>query len=513
MAFALNLTAAVLLSFYWQIGEPVALTTTANSALLFFTRESNISAVALIHPPFATVAQLIFIPLLRQVGLTFFSGPLLTSLIGAFSIVFLNLILLEQGMPLKYRWVFLLLTAAYPSLLYTSATGTREALFIFVLIFVLWGSLQVERNNMAFLICGFGLALGFFADFRAVPLTIGLTLALIVYEWRSGYEWRSELEGRLIAYITPILYTMGLWLIFNISQFDDAFFFLKQNATHAFSPATASNATVFHPLFLGWGNIFEAIRITLRSLWQNAPIFLITAGAALFPFFYKNRRAMFSILLILFSAPIFMAVQIFTGSLPPWHYIWAYGIPMGIVLAGMFFQNAAPKRRSLVVIVTVLLIIASAGINLSNLRAPTASIGEQRLHALMTGQPDLERDLRDIDTYWILRHDGPLVAAALDDLSAEGKILIDTSAAPLTLWMTQPEQLLAVDEIDFNALFEFPGFTADYVLVLEESDPLYDHYGSRDYPALEEANVNYASLAWSSDQTLLNWRLYTLDIE
>lgn len=513
LAFVLNLAVATLLSFYWQIGERNALTTTANGLLLFYTRESEISAFALIHPPFATIAQLVFIPLLKQLGLTFFTGPLLTSIIGAFSIVFLNLILLQQGMPLKYRWGFLLLTAVYPSFLYSSATGTAEALFIFMLIFVLWGALQVAYNNMAFLICGFGLALGFFADFRAVPLTIGLTLALIVFEWRSGYEWKSELEGRLIAYITPIIYTMVLWLIFNAAEFDDAFYFVKQITTPTFSPAIARNATVLHPLFLGWENIFEAVRDTVRSLWQNSAIFLVAAAAALLPFLYKDRRSMRSILLILFSVPIFMAIQIFTGALPSWHYIWIYGIPMAIVLVAMFYQGAMPERRSIVLIAAFLLMIASIGINLFNLGNSSASMGERRFQALILGHWDLEQELRNSDPYWILRHDAPMVAAALDDFSTGGKTLIDTSAAPLTAWTNHPEQLVAVDKIDFDSLFEFPGITADYVLILEETNPLNDHYGVRDYPSLAEANVNYASLVWSSDQTLLNWRIYALDIE
>jgi hypothetical protein len=306
---------------------------------------------------------------------------------------------------------------------------------------------------------------------------------------------------------------MVLWLIFNGAKFDDAFYFVKQIATPAFSPAVARNAGILHPLFLGREDIFETVRWTIQGLWQNAAIFLIAAVAALLPFFYKNRRSMASVLLILFSAPIFMAIQIFTGSLPSWHYLWAYALPMGVVLVGLLYQGAAPKRRSIVLVAAVALMIVSIGINLSTLGNPSASSGERRLQALLTGQQDLEQGLRKTDPYWVLRHDAPVVAAALDDYSQSGKILVDASAAPLTVWMDHPEQLVTVDEIDFDTLFKFPGNTADYVLVLEENDPLNEHYGSRDYPALAEANVNYASPVWSSDETLLNWRLYALDIE
>jgi hypothetical protein len=186
---------------------------------------------------------------------------------------------------------------------------------------------------------------------------------------------------------------------------------------------------------------------------------------------------------------------------------------MGLILVGMFYQNAPSKRRSIVLIAAAILMVVSIGINLSTLGEPSASTGERRLQALLSGRQDLEQDLRKMDPYWVLRHDAPLVAETLDGVSADGKILIDASAAPLTAWMAHPEQLVAVDEIDFDSLFEFPGNTADYVLILEESDPLNEHYGMHDFPALAEANVNYASLAWSSDQTLLDWRLFALDIE
>ncbi len=511
LAFVLYLAVAFLFSFVWRIGEVDALTTTANGFLTLYTGQSTIGMVTMVRPPLASILQLIFIPLLRQVGLTFFAGPLLSAVAGALSLVFLDLIFVQLNIPLRFRWGLLLLTGIYPSFLYVSATGTTEALFIFIFLFVLWGALQITRNNMSFLICGFGLAVGFFAEYQTIALTIGVSIALITYEWKSNYQWRSELEGRLLSFLTPILYAIGLWIVFNLFTLEGPFYFLNHLFTPTFSPAIARNASVFHPLFLGWGNIFDSFRLTIENLWQAFPLFLIVVAFGLVLAIKGKHRSIMGVLIILFSIPTIMLVQIFTGDLAPWHYLWAYVMPMGMALAAVLYASVKENRRGTIMILTILLTIASMGITFFNLGNNDASAGEQRTFALLTGDLQKEKMLRASDPYWIYRHDAPIIAQVLDQYTLGEKVLLDAaSAVPLTTAFSHPNQLIVIDAINFQTLLEYPATTVDLALILEENTPINDQYSSPDFPGLSQANVNYASLVWSSDRTLLNWRLYSL---
>jgi hypothetical protein len=489
-----------------------ALTTTANGFLTLYTGQSDIGMVTMVKPPLTSILQLVFIPLLRQAGLTFFAGPLLSAVAGALSLVFLDLIFVEVNIPLRFRWFLLLLTGIYPSFLYVSATGTTEALFIFIFLFVLWGALQITRNNMSYLICGFGLAIGFFAKYQTVALTVGVTVALIIYEWHSNVEWRTELEGRLISFLTPIFYAMGLWLVFNIFTLDEPFYFLNHSFTPIFSPAIAKNASVSHPLFLGWGNIFDSFRLTFEALWQAFPLFLLAVVFALGLIFSGKHRDIASILIILFSMPIIMLILIFTGTLPSWRFLWAYVMPTGIVLAAVLYAGAKPNWRGTLIILTTLLTLASMGITLFSLGDYAASAGEQRAFAMITGNLHKEESLRTSDPYWIYRHDAPIIAQALEQYTPDAKVLLDAATGvPLTVAFNHPDQLIVVDKINFQTLLDYPATAADFVLVLEEDTPINDQYGVWEFSGLAQANVNYASLVWSSDQTMLIWRLYALN--
>jgi hypothetical protein len=514
IALAVNLGAAYLFSFVWRIGEVDALSTTANGFLTLYTGQPDIAAVTMVKAPLSPILQLIFIPLLKQARLTFFAGPMLSSVAGAVSLVFLNLIFVQLNIPLRFRWILILLTGIYPNFLYVAATGTIEALFILILTFVLWGALQITHNNMSFLICGFGLAVGYFAKYQTVALTIGMTVALIIYEWKSNYEWRSELEGRLISFITPILYAMGLWLVFNIFTLNEPFYFLNHLFTSTFSPAAARNASVLHPFFLGWGNIFDSVRLSFESLWQAFPLFLIASALGFIFVFRGKNRDIVSVLIILFSTPILMIMLVFTGVLPSWHYLWAYTVPMGMVLAALLYASVEVTLRGVIMAMTVLLTIASMGITIISFSDYAASPGEQRIYALLTGDRSGEEGLRTSDPYWITRHDAPIIAQALDQYTLGGKVLLDaTSGVPLTVAFNHPEQLIVIDEINFQTLFEYPATTANFVLILEENTPINDDYGTREFPALTQANVDYASPVWSSNQTFLNWHLYALNIK
>lgn len=185
-----------------------------------------------------------------------------------------------------------------------------------------------------------------------------------------------------------------------------------------------------------------------------------------------------------------------------------------MILIGMLSQHILPEKRYLLLIFTAILTGLSMTLTLDVMGSESVSVGEQRLQAILTGNPNREIALRDSDPYWVYRLDSPVVAREIDKIAVEGTILVNAAdAAPVTLFVKQPGQLIITPEIDFESFFTYPGNQADYVLLLQENQPINPSYAVQQYPALSEANVNYATQIWQSQETAFDWRLYTLKIE
>jgi hypothetical protein len=513
-ALAINLGIAYLLNILWKIGEADALTTTANGMLTLYSANKGVMPITLVEPPLSGLLQLVFIPILKEFHLAFLAGPILSAIAGALSLLFLNLILLQMNVRPGFRWVLLALVQISPSFLYSSATGTPDAVFLFVVLFVIWGALQIAYNNMSFLICGFGLAIGFFVKYESLAITIGLVLALVVYQWKANENWRVELEGRFIAFITPIIYVVGLWLLFNGFNMHDAFYFIKHLNTPAFAPDIVINAGISHPFFLGWDNIFDAVRIGVNRVLQNSLVLVVTVLFAFVIALINKKKYYFSVLLIILTLPLLDIVQIFLGLQSPGLYQWAYAVPFGMILIGLLSQQIIPEKRYLLLILTVILTAGSILLTFESIANEDVSISEQRLSALLSGNTNHELRLRESDPYWIYRQDGPIIALEIDSMNEGTTILLNAAdAAPVALFTRHPERILVTTELDFNTFFAYPGNQADEVLLLEETQLINSAYSVQEYPALSQANVNYAIESWQSPNTILNWKIFVLNFE
>lgn len=511
IALGINLAIVYLLNFIWVIGEVDALTTTANGLLTLYSANSGILPITLVEPPLTGLLQLIFIPILKEFHLTFLAGPILSAIAGALSLIFLNLVLLQMNVKPAFRWSLLALVQVSPSFLYLAATGTPDALFLFIIIFVIWGALQIAYNNTSFLICGFGLAIGFFVKYDSLAIAIGLVLALIVYKWKASMDWKVEIEGQLIAFITPIIYVLILWFAFNGSIMKDAFFFIKHLTSLEYAPDSVHNVGITHPFYLGWDNIFEAVNIGVGRVLRNSLVLTVTTIFAFIIALFNRKKYYFSILMIVLTMPVFNIIQIFLGTKPPGLYQWAYAVPFGMVLIGLLSQRIIPEKRYLFLILTVVLTGASILLTFESLSGDDVSLSEQRLAAILTGNEHYEAALRDSDPYWIFRHDGPMIAAEIDALPENELILINSAdSAPIALFTQKPDHVVVVTGIDYETFFSYPGNQADKVLLLQEVEPINTAYAVQQYLVFSEASTTFLSRGWESDETILKWQIFRI---
>jgi len=513
ISLILNLLVAVLFHFIWHIGSREALSVTGQGFYFLYSKDNPLVEILLIDPPLPTFLQLFFIPILKLIGIPSFSGPLMSCIFGALSLAILNRILLSLRLPEAYRWILLGLTQCFPSFLYASAIGTSISMYLFIILLVIYGALQIRRNQIAFLICGFGLTLGFFVKYEIVSLIAGVALALIVFEWNIHDNWRKELEGWMLAFLTPPIYGISLWLILNFLLISSPLYFLNQSFTPGHAPAIARNVGILHPFFLGWDHCFEAMVITFNRFWHLSLVFSFGILLVIYLTFVNHRRHYISVLIMMLSVPGMLTFEVFLGILSPWFYIWTCVIAFGAILIGMIYQDIKPIWRDGLVIFMILLSIFSIYINFNTLNDYGAAIGEQRVHALLTGNYREESRLRLSDPYRIYQYDAAIVAQALNQYAKGGKILIDASyAAPIAFKVNDPKQLVIIENTEYQTLFTQAAAEVSYVLVLNIDQPINEMIVPPGDPLLSKDDA-WATEIWSSDNTILKWQLFQIEID
>ncbi len=165
------------------------------------------------------------------------------------------------------------------------------------------------------------------------------------------------------------------------------------------------------------------------------------------------------------------------------------------------------------IILMTAVILFSIYLNFNLMKDWGASMGEQRVYSLVTNHLQDEQQLRASDPYWVYQHDAPILANALDEYIQEGRVLIDAGyAAPIAFRVNNPEQLLVVENMSYDTLFEQADNNIAYVLLPEIGQPINDMYALPEYPSIGE-DVTWAVEIWESNQTILNWKLFLLDID
>jgi hypothetical protein len=512
-ALVLNVSIAILFHFIWSIGSMDALSTTGRGFFFLFCRESILVEILVIDPPLPTFLQVVLIPVLNFFGISSFAGPLLSAIFGALSLVILNRILLMLRLPEGYRWLLVALTGFFPVFLYASAVGSVEILYAFVILVIIYGALQIRRNQMAFLICGFGLTFGFLVHYEIISLMIGVIIALIIFKWKVNDDWQHELEGWMLAFLTPPVYGIMLWTILNWMNVDSPIYFLNYLFDPDHATSIARNVGILHPYFLGWRNFLESLVIASNRIWQTSLIFTFGIFSTIYLAAVNKKRHYISVLVMMLSIPVMQVIEISLGALSPWLYIWVYLVPFGAILAGMVYQDLKPARRDFFMVAMLVLTVFSILTNFNALKESDNSIGEQRAYTLLMGDSAQEQKLRVSDPYWVYQHDSAIVAQALDQLTSDGNVLMDADyAAAIAMALGKPDRLVLVNDLDMDTFYSPDVDDVSYVLVLQQDEPINSSMNAYSYPPLSD-EISWVTEVWSSDETLLNWRLFRVEID
>jgi hypothetical protein len=200
-----------------------ALNRLTDAYLVWWNDPPKLAAIGFLFPPLTTLA---FLPLavVKPVATSLIALPLLTSMCAATAIVWIDRTLARCEMPILFRLPVLALFAVNPMWLFYAGNGMSEALYLAMLAFALYGFVSwYETTEPRFLIAaGFGLAVLIMTRYMFIIWAVLLALLIGVALVRRRAS-RVEVEGSVVAFAAPIVYSLALWILFNALIVGDPF--------------------------------------------------------------------------------------------------------------------------------------------------------------------------------------------------------------------------------------------------------------------------------------------------
>jgi hypothetical protein len=202
----------------------------------------KLAAIGFVFPPLTTV---IFLPftLIKPVATSLVALPLVTALFGGWMIVAMNRLLARCSMPGVQRWLVLALFGLNPLLLFYAGNGMSEIVYLALLTFSLGCFMSWFLTDQPRFLVAAGLAFsllvllrysfGIWALVIAVMMAVGLG--------RRGAQ-SDETEGTLITFLAPLVYALGVWILFNWLIVGDPFRWLSSSGAFAVNAPQADAA-------------------------------------------------------------------------------------------------------------------------------------------------------------------------------------------------------------------------------------------------------------------------------
>lgn len=487
---------------YYNLEMGDALARTANAAYVVLSRDPHYGAIGTVWPPLTSTLQIPLVWLLVHVGAPAqFAGNLVSALATAGTLVVLYRLFGALALSDRWRWTLLLLYAGNPLVLFYAINGMSEALFIFWIVFALYGVVRWWQTQHAgsLGISGVAMSGAFLTRYEAIALA-GVMALTFAYDVRRRGDDHPFV--RITLFVTPVLYTILFWLGFNFITMKSPLYFLKSpyadftNLNPLVSTeqrgliAQLSSSLVATVGYSGVRSLvvfLPALPLAIVSAWQG-----------------WRRRATdeengISLLLVLpvlaFSIVAFDTLLLFLGVFPTGIRFYLHLIPFAIVVFAVLAARlpavyARPRWAVALVAGTLLTGVIMAQPALAPQEATF-------LRAMRTGQP-MQRFAEEDAVGRYLRQETP----------ANARILIDTRYGfPIILDDPNLRRFVIPSDLDYDEIVANPVGEVDYVLVQDPrgygwSDPV-----NRQHPTLYRDRWPYAVLVYDFEGEA-GWRLF-----
>jgi hypothetical protein len=289
----------------------------AHAYFVWYNVPPKLAAIGFVWPPMQTLA---FLPsaAFKPLATSLAALPLTSALFGAGTLVVLNVFFRSCGMKPLLRYGLIVAFGVNPMIVFYSANGMGEAIFLFFLTLGMASFMRwfLAREPRFLILAGLAFSIAFLARFELLVWALALVPIMTVAMIRQRVS-RDHLEGALIAYLAPIVYTVGLWMFVSWSVMGDPIYFVSsltkgETAAVGLSQQTGASATSATPFVH-----YSAQEIARRLVELNWGLFaptIVVALLLLVSFFLRGDLMSLSLALLLAVNPALTALLIERGG-------------------------------------------------------------------------------------------------------------------------------------------------------------------------------------------------------
>jgi len=455
----------------------------------------KLTAIGFYWPPLQT---LVLVPLaaIKPLATSLLALPLTSAAFGAGTVVVLDRALVIAGVERALRWSLIAAFALNPMILFYSANGMAEIVYLFFLTVALYLFLRwsVEPRWQDLVLCGAAFGFAVLSRYETgfwLPLVVVGVLACLA----QGRVAITQLEASFISLVVPAIYGLALWSYVTWTIIGDPLGWLK-----ILIPKTPEENPVVAAVAPDTVNLLAEV-VKVHATLYPATFILATI---LFVVAYRTR----SIVAAIFGAAVLVnllsEVAILLRSSNTIYLELRYNMramPVAVIAIAFLLASLPPARRRLGgVAALALLVLAIPASAATMLTSPWVGQDRQFMRSLLYGETSSIENQRTMATY-VREHVRGKNVVFTDDAQTFGVQLLDGSPTRYfdrvdfgdERWTEVRDRLFlrreAVDGVRYILVRRDP-LLGDLIAVPYPS--LGTTIGVPDFLRLEFANANYA---------------------
>lgn len=475
----------------------------ARTALSFFTvlgRDPHLAAVGFVWQPLPSLIQVPLILLLKPLGLMMLSGPIITALSGALSVVIIYHIGL---LLLSGKKLFSTLTAALfglnPMIALYSTIGTSEMIFCACLLGGSYFLIKWFNNSKHahLLLASFFISLSFWSRYESI-IAFGGCVVLLLLKSITDKVGLKKIESTILLFSVPFIYSVLFWIVINWLIMKDPFYFL--DSPYSNSSFTNTLKSNLQNLDYSYHSVGGSILYVLKRVISLSPI-LAVLPLALISFKKSAKEKIMNLNSLLFlvlpyiSILFFHIYLLYKGESEGWLRFYIYAIIAGTLLALFLIR----KGKKYVTYLIFILLLSGSFMTAYTMNNPSMGKEEQSfIKKLLNHNANLPFSSNYIDQ--------KNVASLMN--ATQGKILVDTTDGfGIPLFSKDPTRYVITSDVDYLKIVKN---YSDYVQWIIVPTPTTDDRGQNKiyyyYPHIWSGDAPHLVLFKQID----GWRIFKI---
>lgn len=490
-ALVINAVVAYLLVFRLDIYSIDSMSRAGNARAVFFGSDPKLTNIGFVWPPLTVLLQLPFV-LIPGMGYRGLAGNAVTVLAGTGAVIMLMLFLRQVNLPRPVRWLLLATFALNPMIVYYSANGMSEMIYVFFVLVALYFYWRWRQEGSWVWLSSAGVAMGLAILTRYEAIFVTAVLMLVV--GLEGLLRRPDDprvgESMVLIFASPAVYMSLLWVAANWVIMGNPLFFVS--GQYSVSGKIGLLLAAYPELLPNKGNLAASLWTAFREAWNVFPAFAALSGVLLILMLLRGNARWLGMFVVAWSPILFGTLNIFSAQIMLIARYFVAAIPMAYLLSVGVLQLIGRGRTLAGLALAVLLGVSGYSTARVMLTTPGGAQDSAFVRAMLTGQPV---------TLWHAEEE----MANYIDTQTVGQILVDDEIGHVVFFFSgQISRFVGRADPEFTYYLRNPRGHVAYILASKAGILAHTGLFNEVYPDLFEHGADWAQLEKESG----DWRLY-----